>query len=235
MRSCSSSILVQETAEQVTPVHLSWMILSDAARTGWVWRLQPQRPVWAMLVVVLHVDAQDPIQVPSPDDQEPVQALGTHRANPAFRMRVRVGCPHRGHHDIGALRAEHVIEAAAELRIAVAQEEAHAPSPLLHCKQQVASLLGDPGTVGVGGHPGQVDSPGVQFEEEQRVQASQPDGVSSEEVARDDPGSLLPQECTPRRSSRSRRRIQPMAAQGGAMAVTETRTPSPSSSPLMRW
>jgi hypothetical protein len=79
MRSCSSSVLVQETAEQVRPVHLSWMILGDAARTGWVRRLQPQRPVRALLVVALHVDAQDPIPVPSPDDQQPVQALATHR------------------------------------------------------------------------------------------------------------------------------------------------------------
>jgi hypothetical protein len=50
MRSCSSSVLVEQTAEQVTPVHLGWVILGDDPGTGWVWRLQPQRSVRAVLV-----------------------------------------------------------------------------------------------------------------------------------------------------------------------------------------
>ena len=97
MRSCSSLVLVQETAEQVTPVHLRWTILSHDPWTGWIWRLWQQRPVRSMPVVVVRIDAQDPIQMPLPDDQQPVQALGTHRANPTFRVGVRVGCLHRRH------------------------------------------------------------------------------------------------------------------------------------------
>jgi hypothetical protein len=39
-----------------------------------------------------------------------------------------------------------------------------------------------------------VDLPGVQFDEQQHLQPSQPDGVDGEEVAGDDPGGLLAQE-----------------------------------------
>ncbi len=42
MRSCSSLVLVQETAEQVTPVHLRWMILGDGRGVPEVGRLDPR-------------------------------------------------------------------------------------------------------------------------------------------------------------------------------------------------
>jgi hypothetical protein len=60
MRSCSSSVLVYESAEQVTPVYLGGMILAGKGWfDGWIRRLQPERPVWAMGVVVLDVDPKD--------------------------------------------------------------------------------------------------------------------------------------------------------------------------------
>ena len=47
-----------------------------------------QCPVWAMLVVVIDVLAQDQPQVPFAGDQHPVQALAPGAAHPAFRDRV---------------------------------------------------------------------------------------------------------------------------------------------------
>jgi len=91
--------------------------------------------------------------MPAPDDQQPVQALGTDRADPALRVGVRIGRPHRCQQHLGAFCAEDVVEAAAALRIPVAEQEAHASPALLQREQQVAGLLGDPGAVGVGGHP----------------------------------------------------------------------------------
>jgi hypothetical protein len=58
------------------------------------------------------------------NDQQPVQALGAHRPNPALRVRVCVWCLHRRQQHLGALGAEHVVEAATELRVAVAEQEA---------------------------------------------------------------------------------------------------------------
>jgi hypothetical protein len=36
-------------------------------------RLEPQRAVRTVLVAVLDIDSQDPLQMPSPDDREPVK------------------------------------------------------------------------------------------------------------------------------------------------------------------
>jgi hypothetical protein len=58
-------------------------------------------------------------------------------------------------------------------------------------------LLGDPGTIGVGGHAGQVDPAGGLFDEEQHLQPPQPDGIDGEEVAGDDGARLLAQERPP--------------------------------------
>jgi hypothetical protein len=98
---------------------------------------------------------------------------------------------HRRQHHSGALRPEHLVEPAAELRVTIADNEADPASSFSQDKQQVAGLLGDPGAVGVGGHSSQVDPPGVQFDAEQHVQPLQPDRVDGEEVARHDPGGLL--------------------------------------------
>jgi len=61
------------------------------------------------------------------------------------------------------------------------------PALLTQHKQQVAGLLGDPAAVRVGGHPGHVDPPGIQLDKEQHIQPPQPDGVTGEEVAGNDP------------------------------------------------
>jgi transposase-like protein len=70
MRSCSSSVLVQETAEQVPSVDPGWRVAADEGpRGGWIRRLKLQRPVGAMSVVVRDVHLEGPLQVPAPHDQ----------------------------------------------------------------------------------------------------------------------------------------------------------------------
>ncbi len=94
MRSCSSPVLVEQTTEKVSSAYCAGPILADDNRLGaWVGRLQAQCPVRAVPVVVLDVDAQDLFQMISPD-QEPVQALGADRGDPALRVGVRRGCLH---------------------------------------------------------------------------------------------------------------------------------------------
>ena|SRR5215213_3020641 len=78
MRSCSSSVLVQETAKQVTPLDAGSVILSDDPEaSGRIWRLQSERAMRTMLVVMRHVDSKDLVQVPTPDDEQP--SRGTRR------------------------------------------------------------------------------------------------------------------------------------------------------------
>ena len=68
----------------------------------------------------------------------------------------------------------------------------------------------------MGGDAGQMDPPGLQFDEEQHIQPSQPDRVDGEEVARHDPGSLLAQERPPGRGRSPWGGVEAVAAQGGA-------------------
>jgi hypothetical protein len=89
-------------------------------------------------------------------------------------------------------------------------------SLLAQHQQQVAGLLGDPGAVGVGGDPSQVDAPGGSSMREQHVQPSQPYGVDGEEVAGEEPGGLLAQERPPRGRCPPRGRVEAMTTQRGA-------------------
>jgi hypothetical protein len=181
MRSCSSSVLVKQTAEQVTPADLGRLIVADEGRSGsWVRRLKAKRPVRPMGVVVLNVDSEHLLEVAASDVQQPVQALGAHRPDPALGVSVRVGGPHRRQEHLGALGAEQIIEGAGELRVPVAQREAQPPSSFAKHQQEVAGLLGDPGAIWVGGHSGEVDASGVHFDEEQHVQPPQPHRVDGE-------------------------------------------------------
>jgi hypothetical protein len=75
----------------------------------------------------------------------------------------------------------------------VAEHQAHLPTPLAQYQQQVAGLLGDPAAIRMGGHPGQVDPPGLQLNEEQHIQPPQRNSLDGEEVARDDPCGLFAQ------------------------------------------
>lgn len=76
-------------------------------------------------------------------DQGPVEALGSHRPDPAFGKRV---CPRRadrGLDDLDALGGEHLVEGSGEFHVAVTDEEAERPATLLEIADKVASDLGD--------------------------------------------------------------------------------------------
>jgi hypothetical protein len=78
------------------------------------------RPV---LVVVAAVDAEDVLEVAAADDEDSVEAVGAHRAYPAFGVGVRVRRLDRrtDHRDL--LAPEHLVEGMAELRVPVVDEK----------------------------------------------------------------------------------------------------------------
>jgi len=135
---------MEQAAEPVSPVHTE-LISCDGGRTDpWNRGFQPEGPVGTVDVVVLDVGLKHLLEVFSPDDQQPVQALGPHRADPALGVGVGVGCLHRRDQHLGALRPKHVVERAGEPGVPVADEERQWPM-LAH--QQVAGLLGNPGAL----------------------------------------------------------------------------------------
>src|SRR6266511_5385790 len=137
MRSCSLSVLVKQTAEEITSVDSGRLILAGQGQSdGWIRGLQLERSVRPMSVVVLNVDPQDLLKVSAADNQQPVQTLGTHRPDPPFRVSVRVRRLHRRNEHLGALRAQHVIKRTGELGVAIAEQELQPPSSSVAEHQQ---------------------------------------------------------------------------------------------------
>jgi hypothetical protein len=101
---------------------------------------------------VLDVDPEYLLEVAAADDQQPVEALGADGTDPTLRVSVRVRRLHRRHDDFSALRVEHLVEGAAELGVAVAEQVADSSPSLTQGRKEIAGLLGDSGRFGVGGH-----------------------------------------------------------------------------------
>jgi RimJ/RimL family protein N-acetyltransferase len=97
--------------------------------------------MWPPVVVMVHVDAEDVLEVAAADDQEPVEALAADAADPALRVGVRVRRPHRRPDDFDAFAGEGGIERCGELAVAVVNEEAHLAATIVEVHQQVARLL----------------------------------------------------------------------------------------------
>jgi len=137
------------------------------------------------------VDAKDAKQVPAAADQEMVQALPAHSANPALGDGIGVGRLDRCADDLGADRAPDVVEDAGEFAVAVADQESDGRRVAIKGGEKVAGLLGDLRAGGMSGDLRQLHAPGLQLNEEQHVQPLQEHGVHGEEVARQDAGCLL--------------------------------------------
>jgi hypothetical protein len=102
--------------------------------------------------------------------QHPVEAFGPYGADPMFRVRGCSWCPWRSSGYLYASTGEDRIEGGAELRVPVADQEAEPASVAVEVHQKVAGRLGDPGSGGAGGDPGQVDPAMVELDHEQHIQ-----------------------------------------------------------------
>ena len=108
-----------------------------------------------MAVVVLDVEVQDATKLPTPCDQEMVQALLAHGTNPALGDGVGVRCLDRREDDLCTHRTPNVVEGPGELTVSVADQESDDNGRLIQHGDEVTGLLGHPGTRGVGGDAGE--------------------------------------------------------------------------------
>ena len=92
---------------------------------------QAQSPMWSLMEVVGNVGLEHPLEVPTPVDQEMVEALPAHGPHEPLRECIRPGGPDRGSDDADALGAEHRIEGSRELGVPVAHEEPDTRQPVL--------------------------------------------------------------------------------------------------------
>jgi hypothetical protein len=174
-------VFMDESAESVATVDGR----SSCVRLGWVAavrRKKVERAVWPVLVVVATVDAEHLLEVPAPEDKDPVEAVGAERAYPTFGVGIRVRRLDRSADHLDALGAEDLVEGVRELRVAVVHEE---PKGVVVAElhDEVARLLCHPTLVGVRGRGDVLDPTRRKRDEEQHVDPLQERGFDRKEVA----------------------------------------------------
>src|SRR6266511_1537052 len=150
-RSGCSLVFVDQSAEQVAAMNCNRRVgVAVEVGDGAAWRGELERSVRPVLVVVVGVRAQDSFEVTAPPDEDAIEAVVADRAHPALSERVRVRRLHRRSDHLDAFRAEDFVEGAAELRVAVVDQQSEVASLLADLHDEVASLLRDPGAVWAG-------------------------------------------------------------------------------------
>ena len=105
---------------------------------------------------MLRVLAQYRVEVAGSGDQEVVEAFPAQCSDESFRDRVRAGCSYRGADDADVSAGEDGVERRGELAVSVADQEPEPVGAVAELHEQVAGLLDDPVSGGVGGDSGEV-------------------------------------------------------------------------------
>ena len=117
---CRSVVLVHEAAETIAAAEVAARRLRDLFRFG---RLKRESAVGAFAVVVLDVDGQDVFEVAAPDDQQPVETLVADGTDEALGVGVQLRGADRRVDHLDPFAAEDLVEGAAELAVAVVEQE----------------------------------------------------------------------------------------------------------------
>lgn len=89
-------------------------------------------------------------------DQDVIQALFPDYSNPPFCMRICVGCPKRGVHDMVTFRRKDSAKGLGELSVIVMDQEAKGGFRIIEFPNQLPGLLSDPHFVGMGSDTSQM-------------------------------------------------------------------------------
>jgi hypothetical protein len=190
-----------------------------------------------MAVVVLDVAVQDANQLSTPGDQEMVQALLAHGANPALGDGVGVRRLDRRQDDLGTDRTPDVVEGPGELAVPVADQEPDDGGLLIERGGEVAGLLATQAPVGLALTPARWTRRLCRWMKN-----------STYSRCRNTVSTVRKSQATMPAAWRRRndRHVVDVAARRGAgwrplarrtlaMELPETRRPRCSSSPRMRW
>src|SRR5215211_3498340 len=131
-------VFVNESAEEGASPDLQRISRRCGRRIGSAAAIrgsQIKRSVRTLLVEVPEVDAEHVFELAAPEDQEPIEALSAHAADPPLGVGVRVGRLDRRPDDLDAVAADDVVEDAAELRVAVVDQEARPQAVVMKIHQ----------------------------------------------------------------------------------------------------
>ena len=120
------------------------------------------------------------------DDQDTVEEFTADAADEAFGNRVGPRRPDRCRDDADVDGGEYGVERRGELGVAVPDEEPELVADVVEIHDQVARQLGQPRSGRVSGDAEDVHPAGDVFDDEERIQPAQGDGVNVEQVAGED-------------------------------------------------
>ena len=160
------------------------MLARDGRRWLLVGRLERERAVRPVSVVVGGVEADHVLEVAAVDDQDPVQALAAEGADPTLGVGVRVWGSDGRADDLHVLAAKDLIESVTEFAVAVVEQEPEGLLPVGEEHQQVSRLLCDPAPIRVGCARDELDPATLERDEEEDVDAGQPDRLDRQKSRR---------------------------------------------------
>jgi hypothetical protein len=221
-------VFMDQSAEEVTPTQPTRDRPAPGFRDHWRHgRDVTKAAVRTALVVMLNVASQDANELVATDDQQLVQALPAHRADPALGDRVGVGRLHRCADDLGAVERQTSSNALVDLASRSRSRNLNAVAAR-RGRRPGAGLLGNPPPGRVRGDAGQVHPSACQFNEEQDIYPPQ-EIVSTVKKS----PAMIPAACWRRND---RQLVGALRGAGSRPSARSTRrTPSCSSSPWIRW
>jgi hypothetical protein len=185
----------------------------------------------SLLVVMGHVRGQHAVEMVAADDHYPVEALASHRTDPALGVCPRPRRADRRLDHADAFGAEDFVKVTDELAVSIADEEPWADILVIERHQHVACLLDHPPPVGIRRDPCEPNATSGELGEEQNVEALQEERVDREEVALEDARRLLPEELDPLVCIRFGAGSIPSSLRIVQTVLAASFTPSPTSSP----
>ena len=188
-------ILVYEAAEAISSQRPDGR--SGGRGSAAYGRMLGECSVRSVGVVVLEVLLQHRREMARSDDQK-WSRHSRRRVPIAFDDGVRSRRSNRGADDLDVCTGEHRVESGGELAVAIADHEPELVGVVAEVHQQVAGLLGDPGSGGVSGDPGNVNPAGTVGDHYEQIEAAEEDGVDVGEVDREDRVRMRRQERSPR-------------------------------------
>src|SRR5829696_3454010 len=162
------------------------------------WRDKAQRSMWPPSVVVGAVSSEDGPQVPLAEDQDAVGEFGSDGQDEPLGEAVRTRTSRWNPHRVDPRAAHDAVEGGGELPGAVADEKLEGGGAVVEVQQQVAGLLGGPGSGGMAGRAEDVQVATADLQGEEDVDPFQGDrAVDVEEVHGQHGRGLCAQEPSP--------------------------------------
>jgi hypothetical protein len=151
-----------------------------------------------MAVVMINEYGERTLKVTRVRNQQPVQTFGSSGPNEPFRDPIRLRhLNRRAANDAAALGLKYRVETVGELAVVIPNQEPNRDGTLGDGPGHLPRLLRDPLVVRMRCAAGQMHPTTGDFDEEQHIQALQPDGVDRKEIHGHHAVRLRPQELTP--------------------------------------